>query len=181
MGSLLHINEHFEEENRNKTKKFFPFLCILILGCMIGLFLFSSLIDNKEIKYNFGYRTYVVFLRIATKSGFFTVIGFFSLIIALIREKEVLKPIFNRKCFYYIIIISIIDSLTYLVFHSLITEHTRAFIITEYFTSPIYLLYLILYYYIFKKVIFSFKQIIISYIFFLIGMSVMIIGLIKHF
>ena len=85
------------------------------------------------------------------------------------------------KYLYYLLFIAIIDLLVYLVFNRLISIYTRYFVITEYFTSPIYLLYLILYYYIFKKVNFSLKQIIISYMFFLIGIFFMIYGLINYF
>ena len=175
MGILLNINGHFEEVS--KVKIMLPLLCILIIGCIVCLLFFSSFIDNKNNEYNNGYIIHRLFLKIATQSGINTVIIF----VLIVAKKNFAKQILIKKYLHYLLFIAIIDSLVYLVFNRLITIYTRAFVITEYFTSPIYLLYLILYYYIFKKVTFSFKQIIISYMFFLIGIIFMIFGLINYF
>jgi hypothetical protein len=183
MGNLLYINDHFDEEKKHIYKVLIYFLYILILGCDASFLLFGYFIEDKDqdSEYNFSYTSYALFIKIGVQLGTFTAIGFFALIVALSKNKNVADKLFTKKYFHYIIIIAIIDSITYLILYQLITKKNRAFIITEYFTSPIYLLYLIVYYYIFKKVTFSIKQIIISYILFFIGIILMIIGLTKYY
>ena len=175
MGILLNINGHFEEAS--KVKKMLPLLCILFLGCIVCLLFLSSSIDNKTIKYNNGNITHRLFLKKATQSG----INAFIVFILIIAKKNLANQIFTKKYLHYLLFIAIIDSLVYLFLNRLITIYTRTFVITEYFISPIYLIYLILYYFIFKKVTFSLKQIIISYMFFLIGIIFTIFGLINYF
>jgi len=140
MGILLNINAHFEEVSR--VKKILPLLCILILGCIVCLLYFSSFIDNKNIKYSNSYITHRLFVKSVTQSGISTVIMF----VLAIAKKNFAKQIFIKKYLHYLLFIAIIDLLVYLVFNRLISIYTRYFVITEYFTSPIYLLYLILYY-----------------------------------
>ena len=74
-----------------------------------------------------------------------------------------------------------IDIFLYLVIYKLITPFSTAYSITEFFTEPVYLLYLILYYKMYKNVHFNLKQIITSYSFFIVGIILMIIGLSNYY
>ena len=61
------------------------------------------------------------------------------------------------------------------------SKHAVVDLVTDYFTEPIFLLYMILYYYKFKNAKFKIRQIISSFIFFSIGIILMIIGLSKYY
>ena len=114
------------------------------------------------------------------------IISFISLITGKNYFKPSLKYLFKHKFFSvkyfnYILLISFIDILIYLVIYSLITPYSTVYSITQFFTEAIYLLIIIIYYKIYTKAHFYLKQILISYFFFISGIVLMAFGLSKYY
>ena len=164
----------------------FPLFMFFILVCNAMLFIFGGLITNDSPETEFGDRVNFLFGKLAFQFGIiFTLIVVITLfigIISLICGNNYLKKlshfqIFHIKYYHYIFLISLIDIISYLFLYKLVSPYSTAFLITEFFTEPIYLLYIIIYYWVFKKGIFKIKKIISSYSLFILGIILMIIGL----
>ena len=120
---------------------------------------------------------------------YFILTFFFTGLISLISGHNLIKGAFKKlkfklfgfRCFHYILIICIIDIISYFLLFWLISPYSISYLITDFFTEPIFLFYLILYYRIFKKVDFKKNQIVLSFIFFLLGMVPMLVGLSKFY
>ena len=185
MGSLIIFDPRY-----NVCFSFLPLMIILSLGCNAIILVFSGYLTVAEPKLTIQQKVIILFGKLAFQNSiyfsvFFAALFFVS-IISLISWKNLVKYLFKWKIFevkkiYYIFLIASIDILTYLFVNSLITPYATLFSITEYFTEPIYLFYLIIYYKYFKKAHFYLKQIIISYVFFILGLILMIIGLSKYY
>ena len=153
----------------------------------------SYILINNEGVYDFGFISCNYLFKNIFKFAIYGVAAFVLLIsswfISLITGKNYINrvfdsinfKIFQKKLYYIIVFISIIDTLIYYLLYRLVSKHAIVDLITDYFTEPIFLLYMILYYYKFKNAKFKTRQIISSFIFFSIGIILMIIGLSKYY
>ena len=160
---------------------------------MTNFFVMSNIIMKKEIVYDFGFISCNYLFKNIFKFAIYGVATFVLLIssgfISLITGKNYINRVFDyinckiiqKKLYYIIVFISIIDTLIYYLLYRLVSKHAVVDLVTDYFTEPIFLLYMILYYYKFKNAKFKIRQIISSFIFFSIGIILMIIGLSKYY
>jgi len=186
----MNLNNNF---SRSKIIQFlFPLFFIIIVGSVVGLLFFGNSIFIYSKEKDFGYKISALFLKNSFKFGIYAVILIILLIVScsnsLFSEKknkiDLFKGfhnIFKFNYFFNIILISLIDIIYYLLFFHLVTFFSNSYLITNYFTEPVYLLYIIIYYKKFKKVNFKPHQIICPFILFGIGVISMIIGLVKFY
>ena len=191
MGNLMYIKEYFSEAK--EVGNIFPFLFILILGSIAALLIFGSNINNISGENDFGYKSSFIFFRYSIQFGIYMGIGTTLLILSgflsLLSGQNYVKKLFTKinckifpiRCFHYLIYIALIDILYNLFFIQLVTSFSKTYLITNYFNESIYLFYIIFYYRKFKKADFKLKQIIYSYIFFILGIISMIIGLTNYY
>ena len=191
MGNLMDIKEYFSEAK--EVGNIFPFLFILILGSIAALLIFGSNINNISGENDFGYKSSVLFFRYSIQFGIYMGIGTTLLILSgflsLLSGQNYVKKLFTEinfkifpiRYFHYLIYIASIDILYNLFFIQLVTSFSKTYLITNYFNESIYLFYIILYYRIFKKTNFKLRQIIYSFIFFILGIIVLIIGLTNYY
>ena len=177
------------ESNYNHTKyfKLVPLFAFVSLAVNAFILVFSGLTTLRTPKTSFKNRVLFLFANLSFKFGIIFSLVFLviliTILISVISGKNIINhywlkvKFINIKYFHYILIISMIDIFLYLIIYKLITPYSTAYSITEFFTEPVYLSYLILYYKMKKNVHFNLKQIITSYSFFIVGIILMIIGL----
>ena len=155
----------------------------MIFGTII-----NDITPDNDNDNDLKYKSTALFVKNSFQFGIYLGIGLisylFNISVSLLFGKNYDKDICSRliknikKCkFHYLILISLIDILYYLIFFQLITPYSKSYLVTDYFNEAIYLLYLILYYTIFKKANFQKIQTAITFVFFIIGLILMIIGL----
>ena len=186
MGALISFNTL----KRNTWFILMPVVCFGALACNTLILVFSGLTTLRTPKTNFKNNVTFLFGKLSFQFGIIFSLVFLAILISslasIISGRNIIKylfkiKIFALKFFYYILLIAFIDILVYLFIYRLITPYSTVYSLTEFFTEPIYLLYLILYYKIYKKAHFYLKQIAISYSFFIIGIISMVIGLSKYY
>ena len=186
MGALITFNYI----KRNFWFTLMPVICFASLACNTLILVFSGLTTLRTPKTNFKNNVTFLFGKLSFQFGIIFSLVFLAILISslasLISGRNIIKYLFNMKLFsfkyfYYILLIAFIDILVYLFIYRLITPYSTVYSLTEFFTEPIYLCYLILYYKIYKKANFYLKQIAISYTFFIIGIISMVIGLSKYY
>lgn len=192
MGNISNLSAACGCENPSFT----PFLFIIIFFATGGFFVISEKLNN--ILYNnIEQRAYLYFSKTLYQVGIyfgctfsiFFLAFFFTGLFSLMSGRNLIKgaykklkfKLFGFRCFHYILIICTIDIISYFLLFWLISPYSISYLITDFFTEPIFLFYLLIYYRIFKKVDFRKKQIIFSFIFFLLGMISMLIGLSKFY
>ena len=172
------------------------FTSLLIGGCTAMFLIFGSLANYEITEPSFKVKATFLFSQISFKLGIlillmisFLIISLFICgLISIISGVNFVKKLFDKiKCkfvgvqkIHVVLFIGLFDIIYYFLYSS-VSEFSTFYLITEFFTEPIYLLYIILYYRIFKKLNFEMKQIISSFFFFIIGIIVMVIGLSNYY
>ena len=195
MGILFDLEKQFDESVSRRLEFENGQIggWFIMIGCVIYFSIIRTKLDDKDNVFEFGFISFNYFLKISFKFGIYFSIGFILLlttgIISLVTGKNYIKKIFKKincklyekKRFHFIIIISIIDIVNSYILNRLVSKFTIVDLITDYFTEPIYLLYVFLFYYLFKHYNFRIKPILSSFVFFIIGMVLMIFGLVKYY
>ena len=137
-------------EDEENTVHYFLFLFfIFIWGSNAMSIIFGSFITQEiPIITEFGQRVTFLFGKITFQFLIILALPVLALLVfvlgSLMCGKNLFKKckfkIFAIKYYYYVFIISLIDIISYLILYKLVSLYSTVFLITDFFTEPIYLL-----------------------------------------